>query len=599
MTTFALNARWCAVVVLAGAMSCRPGAARVPAPDGGAAASNREVGSQAAPDLVLFNGRVLTVDAQDRVAEGIAVRGERIVAVGSSAQVLALAGPGTRRIDLKGRAATPGLLDAHAHFSGGGLDRIRLLDVGYPNVRSIRDVADSVRGRAIGLPNGAWVLGRGWDEGKFAEQRLPTAADLDAASPQHPVWLVNTTGHYGVANSVALRMAGVDRTTPDPSGGTIDRNADGTPTGVLKESAQGLVSRLVPDEAPGELERGIAALARAFNAEGMTGLKDPGISDATWDAYARVLARGELPVRVFVLWQGGRTLESVHDVIRRHAATSRPYESTGDDHLIAGGVKLFLDGSGGARTAWLYTDWNKGLTGVDAGNKGYPTTDSTLVRQQIRLLHDAGFHVSVHSIGDKAIDWTLDSYAQAMAANPQRGRRHGVIHANIPTDHALDVMADLQRRFDAGIPEPSAAFLWWIGDTYAGNFGPERNQRLNPFRTYQRRGIRWANGSDFDVTPFPARYGLWSAVARETLLGTHGPTPFGTAESVDVHTALRAVTIEAARQMFLETKTGSLEIGKYADIAVWDRDPYTASTASLKDMQCQLTIFNGKVVFER
>jgi hypothetical protein len=343
----------------------------------------------------------------------------------------------------------------------------------------------------------------------------------------------------------------------------------------------------------------MAALARAFNAEGMTAVKDPGIQQGTWEAYRAVLERGDLTVRVFALWHGGRTLESARDVARRLAPAPKPYETTGDDRLISGGVKLYIDGSGGARTAWLYDDWNREFKGTDAGNRGYPTSDPELVRQQIALLHNAGLHVSVHSIGDRGIDWTVDSYAAALAANPKSGLRHGIIHANIPSDRAIDVMADLQRRFDAAVPEPSATFMWWIGDTYSSNFGSARSQRLNPFRTFQQKGVRWANGSDFQVTPFPARYGIWAAVARQPLLGIYGPQPFGTAEAVDVRTALRAVTIEVARQMFMEKKIGSIEVGKYADLAVWDRDPYAVSTAQLKDMQCQLTVFNGKIVFDR
>jgi hypothetical protein len=404
-------------------------------------------------------------------------------------------------------------------------------------------------------------------------------------------------GHYGVANSAALRLAGVTRETPDPPGGTIDRLPDGQPTGVLKESAQGLVSRLVPNATAAQIEQGIAELARAFNAEGMTGLKDPGIGDETWDAYQKVLARGELTVRVFVLWRVGRSLDTTRDLITRRAAQSRPYESTGDDRLISGGVKLYIDGSGGARTAWLYDEWNKNYRDRDPGNVGYPASDPDTVRAQIALLHDAGFHISTHSIGDRGIDWTVDSYALALANTPTTGRRHGIIHANIPSEHALDVMADLQKRYDAAVPEPSATFMWWIGDTYSSNFGPSRSQRLNPFATFRARGIRWANGSDYGVTPFPARYGIWAAVARKPLLGVNGPAPFGTAEAVDVRTALRAVTIEPARQMFLETKIGSIEVGKYADLAVWDRDLYTVPTDSLRDARAMLTVFNGKVVY--
>ena len=551
----------------------------------------------AAPDLILHNGRVITVDATDRVVQAIAITDSKIVAVGSDADVLKLAGARTRRVDLKGRAVTPGLIDAHAHFSGSGGDALFVLDAGYPNVKSIKDIVDSVRGRAVGLKPGEWVQGRGWDEGKFAERRMISAKDLDAASPNNPVYLTNTTGHYGVANNLALKLAGVTKDTKDPPAGTIDRNADGSPTGVLKEAAQGLVRRLVPARSRDQTEQGMRMLAKAFNAEGMTALKDPNISCATFDTYKKIEAEGALPVRVFALFSGGRSLDAARSLIADRAATTRPYESTGDDHVIAGGVKLYMDGSRGARTAWLYDDWNKDFTGTDTGNKGYPTTNPDTIRQMIKLFHAAGMHVSVHSIGDQAIDWVVDSYVEALKEKPTKGLRHGIIHANIPTDHAINEMARMQKESDAAYPEPSATFHWWIGDNYAGNFGPARSKRLNPFKTYQDKGMIWANGSDNNVTPFPARYAIWAAVAREPMLGVYGGDPFGRAEAVDVHTSLKAVTIWAAHQLFMEKKIGSLEVGKYADLAVWDRDPYTVPTADLKEMKCLMTVFNGKVVY--
>lgn len=547
----------------------------------------------ASADLILVNGTVLTVDPADRVAQAVAVRGNRIVAVGTSSEVERLAGPTTRRIDLRGRTVTPGLLDAHAHFSDGYAER---LDLSYPNVKSIADLVARVKAQAVTVGSGRWVEGHGWDEGKLAERRLVTARDLDAATPDHPVYLTQTMGHYGVANSAALRLAGITRDTPDPPNGTIDRYPDGTPTGILKESAQGLVRRHIPPRTAADVERSIANLARAFNAEGMTGAKDPGISASDWEAYRRVQAAGGLSVRIFTLWMGGRSVEGARRLIAERAPSTRPYEGTGDDHLIPGGVKLYIDGSGGARTAWLYDDWNRDFTQADRGNRGYPASNPDTVRLLIRLFHDAGIHVSTHSIGDRGIDWTMDSYAEALRAKPTKGLRHGIIHSNIPTDRAIAQMAALQRDFDAGYPEPSATFTWWIGDTYAANFGKQRAPRLNPFATFKAKGIRWANGSDFGVTPFPARYGIWSAVARQTLLGTWGD-PFGRAESVDVRTALKAVTIWTARQMFLEDKIGSVEVGKYADLAVWDRDPYTVPTDALKEMRCLLTLFNGRVVY--
>jgi predicted amidohydrolase YtcJ len=537
-------------------------------------------------DLVLYNGTVLTVDGSDRVATAIAVRGRRIIAVGDDRQVLRLAGPSTERVDLRGRSATPGLLDAHVHFLSAGADRLFNLDLSYPGVESIEDVKTLLASRVQDAQPGEWITGAGWDEGKLEELRYILASDLDAVAPENPVWLEHTMGHYGTANSEAIRVAGLDASTPDPVGGTIDRAPDGTLTGVLKERAQGLVRRHVPEYSGDQVRAGIRALARAFNRECMTGAKDPGIGPDGWAAYQDVLAQDSLSVRIFALWRVGRTVADARDVITRVAPFTKPYVSAGDDRLISGGVKLYIDGSGGARTAWMHQDWNRGRTDPDT------------LREQIRLFHDAGIHVSVHAIGDRGIDWVLDSYEAALEANPAGGLRHGIIHANIPTDHALDVMATLQREHDAGFPEPSATFMWWIGDTYAGNFGPERSRRLNPFQTFVSRGIRWAGGSDFGVTPFPGRYGIWASVARQTERGVYGPTPFGTDEAVDVRDALRSFTAWSAHQFFLEDRIGSLEPGKYADIAVWDRNPYDVPTEELRDMTCEMTVFDGKIVYD-
>jgi predicted amidohydrolase YtcJ len=216
----------------------------------------------------------------------------------------------------------------------------------------------------------------------------------------------------------------------------------------------------------------------------------------------------------------------------------------------------------------------------------------------VRLFHQAGVHVGTHAIGDRAIDWVVDTYAEVLAETPTAGLRHSIIHANIPTDHALSAMARLQSRYDAGYPETQAPFTWWLGDTYAGNFGPERALRLVPLHTYAADHIRWGGGSDYPVTPLPARYGLWASVAREALEGTYGAHPFGTAESVDLRTALRSYTIWAAHQLFLDRQVGSLEAGKDADIAVWNGDLLRLPAARLKDLKCDLTLLHGDVVYD-
>jgi predicted amidohydrolase YtcJ len=551
--------------------------------------------AQAPADLVLRNGRIITVDAADSIAEAVAIAGGKIVAVGSNADVQARIGSATQVIDLRGRTATPGLIDTHVHFSEtDSLFSVELSDV---SVTNLGDVLQRVAAQVAKSKPGEWVRGRGWDEGKLAERRYITAADLDKVSADNPVWLMHTTGHYGVANSYALKLAEIKKDTPDPPAGTIDRDARGAPTGVLKEAATGLVTRLVPPFTREQQKDGIVALVRDFNKEGMTGAKDPGIGRQKWELYRELLNEGRLTVRLFALWSGARRLDGLAEVLARVGENPRPPASLGDGVLMSGGVKMFMDGSGGARTAWMHADWNRNFTETDAGNVGYPATPPDEYRKMVTTLHDAGIHVSTHAIGDRAIDWVVDTYAQALAAKPTRGLRHGIIHDNTPTDHAIEVTARLQKEYDAAYPELQTAFMWWIGDNYAGNLGPVRAQRLSPLRTFAGKGIKWAGGSDYGVTPFPARYGLWSSVARRTLHGTFGATPFGTKESIDVRTALRSYTIWAAHQIFLDDRVGSIEIGKDADIAVWDRDPYTVPTDALKDMKCELTLFRGTVVY--
>ena len=550
---------------------------------------------------MLLNGTIISVDPRDTIAEAMAVREGRIVFVGSTAAARKYVTATTRVIDLNGRTATPGLIDTHVHFS----EPADALDLG--DARSMDDVIAKVRARAATVPAGTWVRGGGWDEGKLKERRYITAADLDKAAPDHPVYLTHTTGHYGVANSLALKLSGVTRETKDPPGGTIDRDAAGNPTGVMKERATGLI-RTGGGGGGGGAGRGnnmrenVLRIIEGFNREGMTGAKDLNVSQAKWDLYKQLVDEGKLNVRVAVLWRGGSTMESAQQARASIEKATRLPATLGDGRLVSAGVKLYIDGSGGARTAWMHDDWNKDLTAVDAGNKGYPANGDAypeIFKQQVMMLTQAGIHVGAHAVGDRGIDYVVDTFAEALKAHPTKGLRHSIIHANVPTDRAIRVMASLQKEYDAGYPEAQAPFLWWIGDTYAGNFGPKRNLRLEPFASYVKQGVIWGGGSDYSVTPYAARYGLWASVAREPLAGTYGKSPFGSAESIDIRTALKSYTLWAARLMFLESQVGSLEVGKQADIAIWDRNMYKVPTAALKDLRCDMTLVAGRVVFER
>jgi predicted amidohydrolase YtcJ len=556
-----------------------------------------------AADLVLIHGHILTVDANDSVAQAIAVRHGVIVKVGTDAEVLEFAGNarGTRIIDLQGHTATPGLIDTHAHIADGGVKE--LYGIKLSDAASIAEIVALVKAKITLVKPGEWVTGSGWDEGKLAEHRYVTAPDLDAVAPNNPVWLVHTTGHYGVANSLALKLAHITAATPEPAAGTIDRDPHGNPTGVLKEdSAMEPVTSLVPPITLEQMRQGILYIQQVLHSEGMTAVKDPDIYQLHWDAYKSLLDQGQLKERICVLWHGGSTLESARKALAEINAVPRLPASLGDNHLLSCGAKIYMDGSGGARTGWVYDDWLRNATTPDVtssstGNRGYPQTDPAVYREMVRLFHQNGVPVGTHAVGDRAMDWVVDTYALVEQELPHSGLRHSIIHANLPTPHALDVMANLQTKYDAGYPEMQPGFLWWIGDIYAASYGPKRGQRLEPFRTLQSRGLLWSGGSDYFVTPVAARYGLWASIVRQTAKGAYGLQPFGIAEGVDIHTALRSYTAWGSRQMFLEDKIGTLEVGKRADIAVWDRDLYSVSNEQIKDLKCLMTLLDGEVVY--
>ncbi len=545
-------------------------------------------------ETILVNGRIITGDARDFIVEALAIKDGKVLATGSRASIEKFSGAATKTIDLQGRTATPGLIDTHIHFQE--VDNIYAVDLS--EAKSIDACLAKIKEGVAKVKPGEWVRGGRWDEGKFDEHRYLLASDIDKVAPNNPVWMIQTTGHYGVANTVALKLAHIDATTKNPAAGTIDHDASGQPTGVLKEgAATSMVTRLIPRYSHDQLRAGLLKAIADVNREGMTGVKVPGIGQTDWDLYQELLKDDKVNVHLFALWSGGNTVESTKAAIDRIMTLPHIPAAPIDDRVILGGVKLFMDGSGGARTAWMYDDWSVNYKDTDVGNKGFPITPPPVYREQVRLIHNAGLHVSTHAIGDQAIDWVVDTYALMFKEKPTKGLRHGIIHFNIPSDHAIATVAAMQRDFDAGYPELQASFMWWIGDNYAGNYGEKRDPRVIPLKTLVAKGVQFGGGSDFSVTPYPARYGLWASVARKTQNSRYGATPFGTAESIDIHTALRSYTRWASHQLFLDDKIGSLEAGKDADIAVWDRDFYKVPTDQIKDAKCELTLFRGKVVW--
>ncbi|MFQ6076158.1 MAG: amidohydrolase, partial [Candidatus Bathyarchaeia archaeon] len=316
-------------------------------------------------DLVLTNGKVITVDAGDSIAEAVAVGSGRIVKVGSNRDVEKLVVGKTKVIDLKGRAVTPGMIDVHAHFAISGTNEVYMVDLRYPRAKSISEALKLVEARVKETPRGRWVQGRGWDEALFDERRYITRWDLDPVSPENPVILHHTSGHYISVNTYALKLAGVTKDTPQPAGGTIVKNPKSRePIGVFIEPpAMDLVRKEVPAWTVEKIEAGIKRAQELFLSEGVTTVKDPGVDDTAVQAYRNLRERGELAMRVYMLYRAD-SLKQTKEAVRR-------LNRGGDDSLRLGGLKFFLDGSGMGRTAWMYEDWNKNFTERDEGNRGY------------------------------------------------------------------------------------------------------------------------------------------------------------------------------------------------------------------------------------
>lgn len=547
-------------------------------------------------DTVMVNGKIITVDRHDSVAQAVAIRDGRILAVGDNWKMAKYLGHSTTVINLHGRTATPGMIDSHVHFSG--TRSLFILDLGPLKVHNIADVQAAVQAQCDLQGPDTWVQGAGWGVSYLAEQRPLYAADIDPVSSENPVFLRETSGHQGVANSIALAMAHIDAQTPDPPGGFIDRDAYGNPTGLLKETATSLVTSLIPPFTGAQNKQGLEFVCDQANSVGLTSILYPGIADSTWQLFNEVKADGNLTVRAAMLWSSGRTVDATNALIAKVKPITHPY-SKDDDMLWSQGIKIVFGGVQDASTQWSwYPHWPSYFTPpTEPYWYGLPGWDPNVVREQIRLYHNAGLQVQVHCCGDREQDWILGSYQAAEEANPIYGLRHGIIHADTPTDWALKMMPKWQKKLDYGYTYTNPDFMWWT-EIIANSMGPIESLREMPLKTYLKTGNLFGFGSDFGVDPLDPKYSIWSAMTRDTLMGNYGPHPFGTTQCINVHDALRAMTRSNAYLLFMEDKIGSIEKGKYADIAIWDKNWYKATTDEIKNINCEMTLLGGKIVYQ-
>lgn len=547
-------------------------------------ASTKNPASSARPqaDIVLRNGPIWC-GREDGVVEALAIWQGRVLANGSDADIAALIGPQTKVIDLKGRLATPGLNDSHLHLVSLGMtmDWVDAKPAAAPDLEAL---LAAIAKRAAGTKAGDWILARGYDQTKLDTGRHPYREELDRAAPDNPVMLVRTCGHVSICNSRALALAGIDERSPTPPGGLIEQQ-NGRLTGLLAENARAPVWAAIPDPTEEDIVAGIERGGKYLLSLGITSCMDAAVGQrggfGEIAAYTRAKRDGRLPVRTWLTLLGdeGRSIVP-------QCYDAGLISGTGDDMLMVGAVKLFLDGSAGGRTAWM----NEPYLGEDETTGVQMLSDEDLERQVMEA-HAKGYQLACHAIGDAAIEQLITAYEKALAAHPDPDRRHRIEHCGFSTPQQHE------RMVAAGIyPCPQQVFIHDFGDAYVKVLGPERALPSYPFRTWFDLGLKPATGSDApvcDPDPFP---NFHTMLTRKTWRGT----VMDERQRVSIEEALQAYTEFGAFSQKQEAVKGRLAPGFLADVAVFSRNLLTAAPGEiLKDTRCDLTILGGKVVYDR
>jgi predicted amidohydrolase YtcJ len=565
----------------AAALACGQGAGvvdltAVPSPTGSAARPAPTLAPGEVADSILVNGNIVTLDPAGSVAKAVAIKDGLILYVGNDDDVRALAGDATQIVDATGRTVTPGMIDAHCHVSACGLYGTTYIDINPPAVSSIEDVQAKVAEGVANTPPGEWVLASGFVS---YDGLYPNKHDIDPVAPDNPVMLINQGGHLAAVNSYALELAGVDASTPDPPHGVFGREANGEPDGtVINHPAMDIFRRLwPPDLLDSEgMEASIITPQAIFASMGVTSFQDVYARGmARMEAYFDVARRGEMTIRGQVM----NTLEYIQELDGRiEDIEAILYE---DDFMRFGGAKFQVDGA--ALTSLTHEPHNGAAWNVSIW-------EAADLNEAVAAFHDAGYQVALHTVGDRAVDMALDAIEGAMNANPRPDPRHRLEHAILNTDEAL------QRTKDLGVvvsTQPTLIRL--MADALEPIWGEERVQRLVPTRTWLDMGVPLSLSSDAPSMPWwDPQSTLFATVARYSA----SQKPVSPEQALTIEEAMYAHTMGGAYTDFAEDEKGSLEPGKFADLIVWQDDPYSADTRDLVNLTIDLTMVGGEVVHE-
>jgi hypothetical protein len=520
-------------------------------------------------DLVVRAAAVRTVDSDRPLARAFAVREGRFVAVGEAEDVEPFVGPATKVVDFADAAIVPGLIDAHVHLAGLGE---ALEEVDLVGTRSFEEVIERVVARAAATPKGEWIEGRGWDQNDWEDRRLPDHRALSKAVPDHPVWLSRVDGHAALANAAAMREAKVDASTSEPRGGRIHRLEGGEPSGVFVDAAMGLVGRAAPRSSKDRLRRSILRAQGECLRVGLTGVHDAGVGEETLAVYQELADSGELLLRVYAMIAGGSVpperWSALREVGRKGVLTVRS-------------IKLVADGALGSRGAALEEDYAD-----EPGNRGLLLLEPDRLESLAREALARDIQVCVHAIGDRGNRVVLDAFEKAWGGKPRPDLRWRIEHAQVLSPRDLDrvprlgVIASMQ-------PTHATSDGPWAPD----RVGPERMRGAYAWRTLLYAGCRIAAGSDFPVESHDPRKGLFAAIAREEEKGNR---VFDRAQAMTPEEALRAFTLEAAYAAFEEGEKGSIEVGKWADFVVFEKDPLALPPREIVGVRVLATFVGGE-----
>jgi len=532
--------------------------------------------AQSAITLILHNGKFWTVNAAQPEAEAVAISGNRIVAVGSSADMLALRGGRTSVIDLQGRRVLPGFNDAHVHFLRGGMD---LTGPQLRYSKSQDEFRNTIAEFTRHLPTGRWITGGDWDHENWTPARLPNKELIDSVTGDWPVFISRLDGHMALANSVALKLAGVDKNTKDVPGGVIVRDAKGNPTGILKDAAQELVSRVIPPPNDDQIRTAIKAAQQYANAQGVTSVQDMSAAPDVFRVYQSMLRNGELRVRI----SGHQPLTNW-----KRLADVGVMADFGNGYLHIGGVKGYADGSLGSTTALLYQPYldSPGTSGISSAELANPEE----MWRDMEGADAAGLQIAVHAIGDRANDTILQMYLRLEREHGMRDRRLRIEHAqhltaaSIPHFAKYHVIASMQ-------PYHCIDDGRWAEK----RIGPERAKTTYAFRSLIDSGATLAFGSDWFVAPMSPIMGIYAAVTRRTLDGKH-PEGWIPEQKITVAEAVRAYTMGSAYASFEDKLKGSIEAGKLADFVVLTDDIFAIDPVKIADVKAYATVFDGKLI---